>query len=158
MKKEAESGYMTEFGFWVYAKASKDSGLIYSFSEIESGERTICHQVTKIAPRAPLKQDVGRIPFEGCYPIAYFHTHTSITDCKCPGHPKCGRDVGFTIEDKNWAEFNEMPLFVYDYIATENGQITSVDPINSRAEYESYRKMSKRPTPKSISEIEFKNR
>lgn len=155
MKSDAEKQFLTEYGFWIYVTTSKNRQKDYIMSEIQRGASKKCHEHVNIIPNNPSKQDVSQIPFAGCYPIAYFHTHTAINSCKCPGSDICKRDVGFTAEDKTWANANGMPLFVYHYIATGDGYIKSTDDIDSQAEYYEYRGMKSRPTPLSITGIEF---
>ena len=159
MKNDVRNGIYTEYGFWVYMKTDQYQQGSFFFNDMfDRKSKNSCHDVISVAPSSPYFQNVSDPLTSGCYPVAYFHTHTALNkdDCICEGYTDCQRPAGFTYEDEAWSEKYKMPLFVYEYINTRyEGLVTTKDLIDGSADILPYDGVERRPTPGSIDEITF---
>lgn len=134
-----------EMGFWIYADIKRGNLQITS-GDTEKGARVSgCvgtnASITPSTPKITLPEE----PWDDArYPIAYFHTHTTLHYCDSGE-----RDTGFSDKDLEYSDQYSLPLFLYDYSSSE---IYAGGDLNDSAEiYET--DLKQRPTPESWSDL-----
>lgn len=101
-----------ELGFWIYANTQMVGE--YIFGPIQYGE-PIKNEIGTHGSLTPGRPELHRPSSSplvgGVYRVAFFHSHTPLTNCG----PDASREVGFSDADINWVS-GHAPLFVYDYV------------------------------------------
>lgn len=138
-----------EMGFWIYADIKGQSLEIVS-GDVEEGDRVsgcggISPSISPSMPELILPEESWD---DARYPIAYFHTHTTLHYCD-----DGKRDTGFSNKDIEFSEQYDLPMLLYDY---SDSPISHGGDLDAPAEiYET--DLKQRPTPESWSDLKLDN-
>jgi hypothetical protein len=114
---DENGAYEQEFGVWIYYNTQT---LQYEFSGVIASNVARNGSTTSITPSYPY-EDMPLMPIGGRYRLAWFHTHPPMYYHSSTQ----ARGVGISPKDENGdgdeavAEFFELPVIAYDYVATD---------------------------------------